>query len=69
MDIHSDGKHVFLYAYTPNAGAAYAFIGAFGLATIGHTVELFRLRAPHLIPFFIGCLSTPPFAFHAILHS
>ncbi|KAH8885783.1 RTA1-domain-containing protein [Thozetella sp. PMI_491] len=49
-----NGTQIVFYQYRPNKGGAYTFIVLFGLATLGHLVYLFRLRAWYFIPFILG---------------
>ncbi|KAI0534690.1 putative RTA1 domain protein [Xylaria digitata] len=45
---------VVFYEYRPNQQAAYAFLALFALATLGHIIYLFYLRAWSFIPFILG---------------
>lgn len=45
---------VVFYEYRPNKAAGIAFMALFALATLGHLVYLFRLRAWYFIPFILG---------------
>ncbi|KAI1419861.1 RTA1-domain-containing protein [Xylaria sp. FL1777] len=45
---------VVFYEYRPNQQAAFAFVALFGLATLGHIIYLFYLRAWSFIPFILG---------------
>ncbi|KAI1279469.1 RTA1-domain-containing protein [Xylaria sp. FL0933] len=45
---------VVFYEYRPSEQAAYAFVALFALATLGHIIYLFYLRAWHFIPFILG---------------
>ncbi|KAI0809910.1 RTA1-domain-containing protein [Xylaria sp. FL0064] len=45
---------VVFYEYRPSEQAGYAFVALFALATLGHIIYLFYLRAWHFIPFILG---------------
>ncbi|KAI8629624.1 putative RTA1 domain protein [Xylariaceae sp. FL1651] len=45
---------VVFYEYRPNQPAAFAFVALFALATLGHIIYLFPLRAWPFIPFILG---------------
>jgi hypothetical protein len=45
---------VVFYEYRPNKAASFAFMALFALATIGHLIYLFRLRAWYFIPLVLG---------------
>lgn len=49
-----NGTQIVFFQYRPNQAAAGAFIALFGLATLGHLVYFFWLRAWSFIPFLIG---------------
>ncbi|KAJ2989742.1 hypothetical protein NUW58_g3313 [Xylaria curta] len=48
---------VVFYEYRPNREAGFAFLALFALATFGHIVYLFYLRAWSFIPFILGGLA------------
>ncbi|KAH6656900.1 putative RTA1 domain protein [Truncatella angustata] len=45
---------VVFYEYRPSKPAGFAFMALFALATLGHLIYLFRLRAWYFIPFLMG---------------
>lgn len=47
---------VVFYEYRPNQEAGFAFVALFALATLGHIIYLFWLRAWFFIPFILGGL-------------
>ncbi|KAI4727756.1 RTA1-domain-containing protein [Aureobasidium sp. EXF-10728] len=49
-----DPDHLVLYAYTPSAAAAGAFMGIFGVATATHIFYLPKLRQCFFIPMILG---------------
>ncbi|KAI0386721.1 RTA1-domain-containing protein [Hypomontagnella monticulosa] len=49
-----NGTQIVFYEYRPNKAAGYAFVALFALATLGHLVYLFSLRAWSFIPFILG---------------
>ncbi|KAG9668870.1 RTA1 protein, partial [Aureobasidium melanogenum] len=49
-----DPNHLVLYAYTPSAAAAGAFMGIFAVATVAHIFYLPKLRQCFFIPMIIG---------------
>ncbi|KAH8156090.1 hypothetical protein CIB48_g12157, partial [Xylaria polymorpha] len=48
---------VVFYEYRPNQEAGFAFVALFALATLGHIIYLFWLRAWFFIPFILGGLA------------
>lgn len=50
---------VVFYEYRPSKPAAFAFMALFALATLGHLVYFFRLRAWYFIPFLMGGIGKP----------
>jgi len=44
------------YNYTPSAGAAIVFAGAFAFSTILHAFQMFRTRTWFVIPFICGAI-------------
>ncbi|ETS80445.1 hypothetical protein PFICI_07974 [Pestalotiopsis fici W106-1] len=49
-----NGTMIVFYEYRPNKPAALSFMALFALATLGHLVYFFRLRAWYFIPFLLG---------------
>jgi hypothetical protein len=49
-----DPDNLILYAYTPSAAAAGAFMGIFGVATVAHMFYLPKLRQCFFIPMILG---------------
>ncbi|KAI4720067.1 RTA1-domain-containing protein [Aureobasidium sp. EXF-10727] len=49
-----DPDHLVLYAYTPSAAAAGAFMAIFGIATAAHIFYLPKLRQCFFIPMILG---------------
>ncbi|KAB5536231.1 RTA1 like protein-domain-containing protein [Coniochaeta sp. 2T2.1] len=47
---------VVFWEYRPSNSAAYVFLALFGLATIGHAISFFRLRAWSFTPLLLGGL-------------
>ncbi|GME33420.1 RTA1 like protein [Neofusicoccum parvum] len=54
MNIESDGKHVFMYAYTLSNGAAWTSTALFGAATVAHIGYMIPTRSWFFIPFILG---------------
>ncbi|KAH6661698.1 RTA1 like protein-domain-containing protein [Halenospora varia] len=51
-----NGTQIVFYEYRPNQPVAIAFVVLFALATVGHLVYLFLLRAWFFVPFILGGL-------------
>ncbi|KAI1407152.1 RTA1-domain-containing protein [Hypoxylon sp. FL1857] len=49
-----NGTQIVFYEYRPNKTAAFAFVALFGLATLGHLIYFFALRAWFFLPFILG---------------
>lgn len=51
------------YPYNPSAGAGYAFVVIFGIASLIHLVYIGMYRTWFFIPFLLGCLGTSTLSF------
>ncbi|OTA63108.1 RTA1-domain-containing protein [Hypoxylon sp. EC38] len=49
-----NGTQIVFYEYRPNKAAALSFVVLFGLATLGHLIYFFALRAWFFLPFLLG---------------